>query len=374
MQNFLKGEKVTNREREILKWIEENPFISQNEIAEKANITRSSVAVHISNLLKKGKIAGKGYILPKKSYITVVGGANIDIAGIPHGVLKDYDSNPGRVGFSLGGVGRNIAENLARLDQNVEFLTILGDDLYGEEIRRSARSLGMGISHAMTVENAHTSTYLFFLDEKRDMKVAIAAMDLYDEMSESYIDSKRAIINNSEICIVDTNIPEKILKHMAETLEVSLFVDCVSTAKTERIRNFIGKFHTVKANRLEAETLFGKEIKNDEDLKAVGEYLLQKGVKQLFISLGEEGVFFANSEKVGKIPAFRCKVVNATGAGDAFMAGIALGFTKGLDIEEVCLEGIAAATIAVSSEETISREMSLENLEKIKFENRGEQL
>ena len=71
---------MTNREKEILKWIEENPFISQSELAEKADIARSSVAVHISNLIKKGKIIGKGYIIQKKSFVSVIGGTNIDIS------------------------------------------------------------------------------------------------------------------------------------------------------------------------------------------------------------------------------------------------------------------------------------------------------
>lgn len=361
---------MTNREKEILRWIEENPFISQNELAEKADITRSSVAVHISNLLKKGKISGKGYILPKKSYITVIGGANIDIAGIPHGLLREHDSNPGKVAFSLGGVGRNIAENLARLDQHVEFLTILGDDPYGEEIIRTAREQGMGISHAMVIKNANTSTYLFILDEKKDMKIAIAAMDLYDKMNTEYLASKMTVVNNSQLCIADTNIPEEILRYLVDKSEVPVFVDCVSTAKTAKITNFIEKFHTVKANKLEAETLFGKKISSDSDLKEAADFLLQKGVQQIFISLGEEGVFYANSSESGKLPAFRCKVVNATGAGDAFMAGIATGFIQSTHIKDVCLMGIAAATIAVGSEETISREMNMDNLKKIREENR----
>ena len=74
---------MTQRERQILNWIEENPLISQQELAEKAGITRSSVAVHISNLMKKGCISGKGYIVQTAPYVTVVGGVNMDIGGWP---------------------------------------------------------------------------------------------------------------------------------------------------------------------------------------------------------------------------------------------------------------------------------------------------
>lgn len=361
---------MTNREREILKWIEENPMISQNELAEKASITRSSVAVHISNLLKKGKISGKGYILPKKTYISVIGGANVDIAGIPYGNLKDYDSNPGKVSFSFGGVGRNIAENLARLEKNVELITILGDDLYGQEIRRHCSELGIGTNHSMVMENSSTSTYLFILDENKDMKVAIAAMDLYDKMGTEFIEKRKSVIENSKLCITDTNIPGDILEYIVDNFEIPVFIDCVSTVKTEKIKNFIGKFHTVKANRLEAEILYGKQMKNDNDLEHLADYLLKKGVKQIFISLGESGVFYASESSRKKFPAFKTDVVNATGAGDAFMAGIAAAFMDNYDFDEICKHGIAAATIAISSEDTISKEMSNEKIKFIKESNR----
>ena len=62
---------MTQRERQILNWIKENPMISQQELADKAGITRSSAAVHISNLMKKGYIAGKGYVLRSSTYAVV---------------------------------------------------------------------------------------------------------------------------------------------------------------------------------------------------------------------------------------------------------------------------------------------------------------
>ena len=110
---------MTQRERQILQLIEENPMISQQEIADKLGITRSSVAVHISNLIKKGHIAGKGYILRTGTYAVVVGGVNMDIGGTSYAPLVSEDSNPGAVTMSLGGVGRNIAHNLCLMGTDV---------------------------------------------------------------------------------------------------------------------------------------------------------------------------------------------------------------------------------------------------------------
>ena len=149
---------MTQRERQILNWIKENPMISQQELADKAGITRSSAAVHISNLMKKGYISGKGYIVRTAPYVTVVGGVNMDIGGRSYASLVDRDSNPGQVRMSLGGVGRNIAHNMALLGVDVKMLTALGDDLYAQKIGASCAELGIDLSQSPVIPGGHTST------------------------------------------------------------------------------------------------------------------------------------------------------------------------------------------------------------------------
>ena len=149
---------MTQRERQILQLIEDNPMIQQTEIAEKLGITRSSVAVHISNLIKKGYIAGKGYVLRSGSYAVVVGGVNVDIGGRSFAPLVASDSNPGTVSVSLGGVGRNIAHNLALLGVDVRMLTAYGDDNHGHQVASSCSALGIDLTHALKVPGGTTST------------------------------------------------------------------------------------------------------------------------------------------------------------------------------------------------------------------------
>lgn len=128
---------MTQRERQILQLIEANPMIQQQEIADKLGITRSSVAVHISNLTKKGCIAGKGYVLRTGSYAVVVGGVNVDIGARSFKPLVAEDSNPGEVMTSLGGVGRNIAHNMSLMGVDTRLLSAYGDDLNGERVAAS---------------------------------------------------------------------------------------------------------------------------------------------------------------------------------------------------------------------------------------------
>ena len=234
---------MTQRERQILNWIEENPLISQQELAEKAGITRSSVAVHISNLMKKGYITGKGYIVHTAPYVTVVGGVNMDIGGWPSEVPVDRDSNPGAVRMSLGGVGRNIAHNMSLLGLDVRMVTAFGDDLYAQKIAASCGELGIDISQSPVIPEGHTSTYLFINDEKGDMLLAVSDMDIYRHLTPQLLSQRQKLLSGSQVLVIDTNIPAESIAYLAENCPVPIFADPVSTAKAVKLQPVLQHGH-----------------------------------------------------------------------------------------------------------------------------------
>ena len=246
---------MTKRERQLLNWIEENPLISQKELADKAGITRSSVAVHISNLMKKGYITGKGYIVQTAPYVTVVGGVNVDIGGRPEAALVARDSNPGAVHSSLGGVGRNIAHNMALLGLDTRLLTAFGDDLNAQKLAASCGELGIDISQSPVIPGGRTSTYLFINDERGDMALAVSDMEIYRHLTPQALAQRHKLLDASQVVVVDTNIPEESIAWLAENCAAPLFADPVSTAKAVKLKPVLGKLHTLKPNRLEAERL-----------------------------------------------------------------------------------------------------------------------
>jgi pseudouridine kinase len=359
---------MTQREQEILNILKKNPAISQQELADSLGITRSSVAVHITNLLKKGHILGKGYIVKDNPYVCVIGGSNIDIQGFPQNKLIMADSNIGKVKISLGGVGRNIAENLARLGIETRLISAVGDDPYGHKILDEARSIGLDMSESLVLKGEATSTYLSILDETHDMAVAIAHMDSIERMTSTYIRSKRQLIENAEVVILDTNLPYEVIETLVTTFrKTDFFLDTVSTAKALKVKPLIGKFHTIKPNKLEAEILSGIKIKTDEDLIKASTILHTQGVQRVFISLGSEGVFVSDQGKSARYPAPPVQIINATGAGDAFMAGLAYAYVQGKTTKEASLIAMACSSIALAHEDTINPNLSQETLnEKLK--------
>ena len=353
---------MTQRERQILQLIETNPMISQQELADKLGITRSSVAVHISNLTKKGCIAGKGYVLRSGSYAVVVGGVNVDIGGTSFAPLVASDSNPGRVSVSLGGVGRNIAHNASLMGVDVRLLTAYGDDMNGERVAASCSELGIDMSCALRVKGGTTSTYLYLTDHTGEMALAVSDMAICEEITPSYLAANLALLQNAQVVVADCNIPAESLRYLAENVTVPLFIDPVSTVKAEKLRPILHKIHTLKPNRLEAELLSGVKIGSKEDVAKAADRLLQMGVHRLFISLGADGVLAAMGEEKLWLPNLPGNMVNTTGCGDAFTAALVWAYLEGKDLRDTAMAGLAAGSIAMESGETINPAMSAELL------------
>ena len=360
-QILIFGDKMTFRENEILQIIKSNPMISQQEIADMLNISRASVAVHITNLMKKGQILGKGYIVKKENYVTVIGGSNMDIQGFPNNPLVMYDSNPGQVDISMGGVGRNIAENLSRLNVNTKLISAIGNDLYGNTILSECKNLNIDVNDCLVSDEYSTSIYVSILNNSKDMQLAISHMDIIEKLDESFIHSKHKSIDDSKAIVIDTNLSNEAIDFITRTYShLPIFVDTVSTAKCLKIKDILDRFEGIKLNKYEAETLSGIKIENLDDAKKSCEFFINKGIKNVFITLGGDGVYCANTDKAVHIPGVKINIVNATGAGDAFMSGIMYGFMNDLDLEETAKFSVGASILALSHKNTINPNLSVD--------------
>lgn len=355
---MIRGVFLTPREKEIINLLKKNPGISQQEIADELNITRSGVSTHINNLMTSGYILGRGYILREDSYVAVLGGCNMDITGYSFDSLKVRDSNPGKIKYSSGGVGRNICENLARLGINTTFLSVLGKDDAAKNIIDELNLINVDSSKILISEGI-TPHYLAILDEEKDMYVAIADMDLLKNIDKDYIDKNKKIIENAEFTIIDTNLEEEILDYILKNIRGKFLIDGVSTKKVIKIKNLLDKIDFLKVNNYEAKALSGLDTDNIDSL---GEDLIAKGLKSVVITAGSRGAFYFEKDfKMVRKPD-PVKVVNASGAGDAFMAGYAYGLYNDFDIDKRMKAAEAAAKIALKSANSCSKDMNENNL------------
>ncbi len=293
---------------------------------------------------------------PRNSHICVIGGSNIDIEGYPNQKLLLGDSNPGVVKTLLGGVGRNIAENLARLGIETRFLSVVGDDAHGKRVLDHARAIGLDMEDALIVDEP-TSTYLSVLDETRDMHVGIAYMDILNRLDIAYIQQHAEIITNARFCVVDTNLPD-VLEYLVTHYDVPFVLDTVSAGKAVKAKHLLGHFHTIKTNKLEAEVLSGIAIHIEDDLQKAGRYFIDQGVQYSFITMGAEGVYYKTRDEEGIITSSPVDMVSATGAGDAFAAGLVYGLCEEKRVEDAVRFAMGASLMAILSEDTINPDIS----------------
>lgn len=294
-----------------------------------------------------------------RPYAVVIGGVNIDIGGRSIAPLVAGDSNPGHIRTSLGGVGRNIAHNLALLGAEVKLITALGEDDSARRIEESCAALGIDLAESLHVAHGATSTYLFLADQNGDMALAMSDMAIYENLTSAFLETKLAVLNAAALVVIDTNLPEESIRYLAEHCTAPIFADPVSAAKAGKLRGALGKLHTLKPNRMEAELLSGVEVTDEASLHRAAETLLATGLERVFISLGADGVLAADHAQMLHIANPPARMVNTTGCGDAFMAAVARSSLDDLSLAETARCGLAASAIAMESADTINPAMSL---------------
>lgn len=292
--------------------------------------------------------------------IAVVGGINIDIEGSPYGTLIMADSNPGKVNQAFGGVGRNIVENIARMGGDVAMISLTGNDFLGISARKQLAQLGADVDNIFPVDGESTGMYLSILNHKNDMELAICNMDILEKITPGFLRDKMEVLNQSQVVGIDCNLMPETLDYITSECQAPLFLDPVSASKANRVKSFIGRFHTIKPNRIEAELLSGIEITDGVTLAKAGQWFLDQGVKRVFISLSEKGAYYKTESEEGIAAARPVKLLSATGAGDAFSAAILMGHVMGLSAKETAQMGIACSSIAMEVRTAVNPKMSME--------------
>ncbi len=279
--------------------------------------------------------------------ITVVGGANLDIVGFPTGSFALRDSNPGHVRSSPGGVARNIAENLARLGAEVRLVTAFGEDEVTEWLMAECEAAGIDISFSVRAEGVPGSRYLAVLDGSGDLAAAVNDMRALDALTPDVLDP--AAFAGADAVVLDTNVYSSTIARVAELAGgAPLLLDPVSTAKAKAAQPVLGRLDVLKANLREAEELSGAA-----GAEGAAARLLETGMRHVVVTLGPAGVLCASREETFRLPPPTADVVNVTGAGDAFTAGVAWGLASGMDFRHVAEWASALSAITLECERTV---------------------
>lgn len=295
-------------------------------------------------------------------YILGIGAANIDMMGRSALPLVMEDSNPGVIGTSVGGVTHNVCANAARLGLNVKLITALGSDVHAGEIRRDCLEMGIDPSHSMVVPDHGSSVYLSLHNDRGEMALAVSDMRVLQHLTVEFLEEKRDVIAGAEAIMLDTGLPEAILAYVTKTYgpRIPIFIDPVSCTYARKLSGSLQGYDTIKPNRFELEALSGMSI--DGALPAACGRLLERGARQVVVSLGREGSF--SLDQSGTAVRVRGEpldsIANATGAGDAFMGGLLYAAVRRLGPEEALLFASGVARLALQHPHTINPNVSVQ--------------
>lgn len=360
---------MTSQEEKVLKIIKDNPTIEQSSIAKLLGIKRSTVAVHISNLIKQGYITGKGYITNDNNYVLGIGAANIDVYSKSLIKIRTHYDHPATIVSDVGGVTRNILNNLAKLDVDTKIITAVGNDNNANVIIDDCKLNNIDTTHVIKVNNAPTGMFMQVQDENNDMYLATCDMSALESITPEYIRNKKYVLLNAKIILIDSSLRLDTIEEIISICKdrVPIYVDPISDNLAEKIKSFVGKFDAIKPNRTELECLSGIKINNEKDLYNACQKVLDKGLKKIFVSLGKDGVLYMDNEgnKIKKKLKEIKHMENASGAGDAFMAAIIYGTISNLRIEKILDYGLAAGIAAIKSKKAINENVSINYLNKI---------
>lgn len=292
------------------------------------------------------------------SKVVVIGGAVVDLFAYPHQQIQMNDSNPGYFTTSLGGVGRNIAENLARLGIDTTLITVLGKDAQGANIENHSKSVNLKLS---VIEAETTPTYISIMDEHRDTVVAIAAMDQILLLTKEEIEKRSTLLNQADIILIDTNLSEDALNYIFTHYKKPIYVDAISGPKAIKVKPFLPFIRGLKMNTIEASLISGITYQNQQDIEQLGTYFIKQGVQEVYITLGSEGSFYMNKDIFFYKEAIKVNIQNTTGAGDAFFAGVI--YAK-IHHQNPLTYAMASAIINLQDEKAVSSQLTVELLEK----------
>ena len=363
---------MTNKEKQILEIIKNNPMIEQNDIADMLHIKRSTVAVHIASLQKQGLLMGKGYIINEDKYVVGIGAANVDIYGKSTIAIKTHYDHPANITTSVGGVTRNVLENVSLLGVKTKLISAIGNDVYGKLIVDHCEEVGIDVSNVLKVDGMSSGLFMQVQDNDNDMYLALCDMSVNERINLEYIKSKHKVLKNAKVIVIDPSLDNKVIEHILDTYkDIPIFMDPVSDNYALKMKPYIGKLFACKPNKTELENLSGVKISNDKDLKKAGQKLIDEGLDKLYVSLGKKGCLYMDKQgnyiKKDIKPAE--SVVNASGAGDSFYAAVIYSYINQFDDNKTLDYALAAGRIALESKTPINPKLSVKLINKRIKEN-----
>ncbi|MGA2478848.1 MAG: ribokinase [Spirochaetia bacterium] len=282
--------------------------------------------------------------------ITVIGSANIDYVCYAERIPCLGETVAGSVFLvAAGGKGANQAVAAARLGADTTLLTKLGgEDRYAGLLTDGFKAAGVDVSRIGFVPGSYCGCALIMVDRQAHNIIGIVP-NANACINAAYIDENRPLIEASRVLIVEFGVPAPAVEYAIAMARHAGVMTLVNPAPARPVKDaFYGNVDIIVPNETEAEALTGLRLCGPKDLKDAARFFHDRDAERVVITLGEKGVFVSDGRRSTLIRGHAVKTVDTTGAGDAFIGGLACALAEGRDIFEAALFANAAAALSVT--------------------------
>ena len=262
-----------------------------------------------------------------------------------------------------GGKGSNQAIAAARLNGDISFITKMGKDSHSDMAFDLYKEAGVKTHSIIQDDKLFTGVAGIMIDEDGNNAINIIS-GAAEHLNNRDIDNHIETIKNSEIFLTQMETPDETTIYALKKAKENGCTTILNPAPARKIdeENF-KLIDFFIPNETEAEFYLNKKIKTESDIKNAGQELLKKGVKNVIITLGEKGVYFANSDENFFLEAYKLKeaVIDTTGAGDAFNGAFAVGLANDLGTKALTfankVAGISTTRLGAASSMPFAKEL-----------------
>jgi pseudouridine kinase len=295
--------------------------------------------------------------------VVVVGTVFVDLKCFPQYEINYKGRNPGRTQFYHGGVGRNVAETMALLGSKVRFSSSVQEGGIGHEVLVRLNEAGVDVDGVLTTADPQgMGMWVAILHRDGDLACSISQMPNTAYMEEAWARHGRRMLKEAGLCVLELDLSvalaDQVLRDAAE-LGVRV-VGLPGNSECIRKRpDLLSTLHTYVCNQVEAEELWGKPVASIPAAEHAAMSILDRGPQQVVVTVGALGCVVAERGMGDPIhvPAMAVEVVDTTGAGDAFVAGVSHALACGASLKLAAEAGTRVAAWTVSQHESVCREI-----------------
>jgi len=304
-------------------------------------------------------------------HVTVFGSFVVDLmARAPHLPVPGETVKSSMFKLGPGGKGFNQGIAAKRAGADVTMVTKLGKDSFADGALNKLKEENMSTEYVFQTDEVPTGTALIMVDERTSQNQIMVTLSVCATFDDTDIEKITPLIKKSGYLLtqLETNVDavEKIVGiAKANGVQVILNPAPIQPIRDELFKNI----DIITPNEVEASILTNVEIKTPEDALKAAEILMNKGVANVVITLGKMGVLAVTKEKHQLFENYDVKVLDTTGAGDAFNGGFVTALSEGKDIFEACFFGNVVSNLSVTKLGTSVAMPSREEIDKFINEN-----